>query len=240
MPSSEGYEGPLLITAWLSSPLAGDPPQLDALLEWCLAPFEPEFRGKMDRGEPHGRVDRALPAPEQGKIRIPILRTMVCGFLVGRCSNPIMPTPKTETVEYVAKRLSVENAELLSASERKVVTTTNAWTKSYRLPLRIRLVDRVCWFAVGCKKSVRKALRDVHAIGKKVADGYGRVQRIDVEKADEDYSWFAPCDGGRVLMRTMPLESVDPSNLFGWRRHFGACCPPYWHSSRFCETVTPC
>ena len=38
--------GPLLITAWLSSPLAGDPPQLDSLLEWSLAPFEADFRGK--------------------------------------------------------------------------------------------------------------------------------------------------------------------------------------------------
>lgn len=236
--------GPLLITAHLSSPLAGEPPHLDALFEWILSPFDAAFRAKQDAGEPHERIDRAFPAPKQGVIRIPIERTWLGKYLVAHCSDPILPTPKAEAVDHVCKRIAVEHAGLLDEGEWKVITTTNAWTKSYRLPLRIRAVDRVCWFASGNRRNVRKTLRDACAIGKKVADGYGRVKEWIVEDMADDWTWFAPHDGQSVLMRTLPLLADGrpwlPANLAGWKKHFGACCPPYWHQERFTEICVPC
>lgn len=232
--------GPILLTAWLSSPLAGDPPQLDALLEWSLSPFEDDFRRGQEAGLTHHKVDRSLPAPPQGKIAIPIRREWLDKHLVACCSNPILPKPQTETVEYVCKRISTENAELLATQERKVVSTTNSWTKSYRLPLRIRQVMCVRWFCMGNERNLKKALRDVKAIGKKVSDGYGRVKEWVTEPAREDCSWYAPSPSGLVLMRTLPVGDWLPKDLLGCRRHFGACCPPYWHPERFTEVVEPC
>lgn len=239
----------LLITARLSSPLAGDPPQLDSLFEWSLSPFDERFREQQQAGVPHHRVDRAYPAPEQGVIRIPIERHWLGRYLVALCSNPILPVPRADAVDHICKRIAVENAGLLADNERQQVSTTNGWTKSYRLPLRIRLVDRVCWFASGNGRNVRKALRDVSAIGKKVADGYGRVQEWAIEEVREDWSWFAKTDGITVVMRTLPLlldgsgRRIDREwlqSMAGWKRSFGACCPPYWHQERFTEIAVPC
>ena len=230
---------PLLITAHLSAPLAGDPPQFDSLLEWLLSPFEERFRKQQEAGVPHHHVDRALPAPEQGVIRIPIERVWLGKHLVALCSNPILPTPKADAVDHICKRIGVEHASLLYKPERKIISTTNAWTKSYRLPLRIRLVDRVCWFASGTGRNIRKALRDANAIGKKVADGYGRVREWIIEEVNEDFSWFAR----GVLMRTLPMLLDGRQWLqdqIGWKRGFGACCPPYWHQERFTEIAIPC
>jgi len=236
--------GSILLTAHLSSPLAGDPPQLDGLLEWSLSPFVESFQESQRQGVPHCRVDRRFPAPLQGVIDIPIRRVWLGEWFVSCCSNPILPIPSAETVDHVNKRLSVENSNLLSPSDRLVVTTTNSWTKSYRLPLRVRSVPCVKWFCSGNERNLKKALRDVKAIGKKVADGYGIVSSWTTTPVAEDYSWFAR-DGDRIiLMRTLPLllegQRWLPENLEGYRPYFGACVPPYWHGDRFCEVVVPC
>ncbi len=237
--------GPLLLTAWLDVPLAGDPPQLDALLEWSLSSFQDDFQAQQRAGLPHFQIDRSRPAPPPGTIPIPVLRRQVGRWPIALCSSPILPlSPGGETVDYINKRLGVEHASLLSVAERKVVNTTNCWTKSYRLPLRIRAVPCVRWFCVGNERNLRKALRYVHAIGKKVADGYGRVREWTTETARGDCSWFAPHESGTILMRPLPLQVEArpwlPDNLMGCRQHFGACVPPYWHPDRFTEIVIPC
>lgn len=231
---------PLLITAHLASPLAGDPPQLDALMEWSLSPFAEDFRNKQRQGVPHPRVDRGLPAPTQGNIRIPIEREWLGKFLVALASSPIVGNARVDSTDHICKRIAVEASGLLHEDERKVIAITNSWTKSYRLPLRIRTIDRVAWFASGTRQAVRKVLRDVQAIGKKVSDGYGRVREWIVEEVVVDQSWFADTDAGRVLMRPMPVGPWLPADILGGKRHFGACCPPYWHPERFGEIVVPC
>jgi len=232
--------GPLLVTARLASALAGDPPQLDALLEWALSPFEASFRAKQNAGLPHYHIDRSLPAPPLAAINIPILRQNLGPWPVAKCSNPVMPVPEQETVEHICKKIAAEYATLLAPGERRIVATTNAWTKSYRLPLRIRIISCVRWACVGNRRNVAKALRDVPSLGKKVADGYGRIREWEIEDASEDYSWFAPHPNGTLLMRTLPAGKWLPKSLIGFRSDHGACCPPYWHPPRWCEIVTPC
>ncbi len=227
---------PLLVTAHLCTPLAGDAPQLDGLLEWALSPF-------FDRAQPcadgHYKLTRAGPAPKQGGIPIPLVRVWLGPWLVARCSSPILG-PCVETVDHICKRLSTENASLLDPAERTIVSTTNSWTKSYRLPLRVRRVELVRWFCCGHAREVRKALKRVHAIGKKPADGYGRVARWTAEPTPDDLSWYAPHDAGRVLMRPLPNGPWLPKDLIGFKRDFGACCPPQWHPERATEIIVPC
>lgn len=231
--------GPLLVKAYLGSPLAGDPPHLDALMEWCLSPFQEDFRRQQDQGEPHYRVDRSRSAPPLAAINIPLLRINVGGWPVACCSSPILQVV-AETVEHVNKRIGVEAASLLAPEHRRVIATTNSWTKSYRLPLRVRVVPCVAWFARGNRREVQKVLRDAKSIGKKVADGYGRVREWIVEDIGDDWSWFSKSDAGMVLMRPLPQSAKLPSDLIGSRRDFGACCPPYWHSGRNTDIMVPC
>lgn len=224
----------LLATAHLAGPLAGDPPQLDSLLEWALSLYH-------SKAVPGYKVDRKYPAPPPGDIPIPILRVALGRFAVGCCSSPILPVPDAEWVEHVAKRIGVERAGLLAEPSRLVVATTNSWTKSYRLPLRCRRVACVKWFARGDRRETLKLLRKaVPSLGKKVADGYGRVERWEVERVDGDASWFARSPLGPVLMRPLPVGPWLPDPLLGARRSFGACAPPYWHPDRYGEIVVPC
>jgi len=224
----------LIVRARLAAPLAGDAPHLDALLEWAMSLHHP-------RAEPGYKVDRRLAAPPAGAIPIPLARRDVAGWPIPLCSSPIVGVNDAEAVEHYAKRIDPDRAGLLAPDARTVMATTNTWTKSYRLPLRVRLVSEVAWFAVGNRKSILGLLRrDVHAIGKKVSIGYGRVREWIVDRVDADLSWFAPTEYGTLLMRPLPAEMELPGDLIGHRPDFGACCPPYWHPDRYGEIVTPC
>jgi hypothetical protein len=186
---------------------------------------------------PGHKVDRASPPPPS--LPIPLRRRRLGAWEVACCSDPIYPVPARDGVEHVAKRIAVEDASLLRPDRRLVISTANSWTKSYRLPLRVRTVDRVCWFAVGNAETL-KLLRGVSALGKKKSVGYGRVRGWTAEDAPGDYSWYAPSEHGPVLMATLPAGPWLPEGLLGARRSFGAVVPPYWHPSRYTEILIPC
>lgn len=224
---------PLIVTARLSSPLAGVAPQLDALLESVLC----RHTAKDADGY---KIDRAGPAPPQRKIPIPVQWRQLGPWLVGRCSDPILAVPAHETVSHIVKKIAVEHASMLGPSSRVVVATTNSWTKSYRLPLRERLVGCVKWFAFGDRREILNVVRRVRSIGRKVSIGLGMVAEWTVETCEDDYSWYAPTGRGPMLMRTLPVGDWLPSGLIGARMDFGAAVPPYWHPERYTEIVVPC
>jgi hypothetical protein len=228
----KGYS-PLLVTARLATPLAGNAPRLDAVLESVMSLYHA-------KGIPGHKITRDGPAPPLGALPISMARETLGPWPVAKCSDPILGITRAETVEHVTKKLGVDKADLLRESARLVVSTTNSWTKSYRIPLRVRVVDRVRWFAVGDRRAILKILRRVGSIGKKISVGYGRVAEWTVDRMDDDWSWFAPSDGGPVLMATLPFGPWLPEGLVGVRRDFRSCCPPYWHLSRLTEVVVPC
>lgn len=248
------------VTVWLSAPLAGDPPHLDALCEWFMAQHAVSIewtlplRGNESRHlEIQASPHRGLPAPLAGAIPIPIDRVRVSDTCsIARCSAPIFRT-EYEYVERWAKRLD-SNAflPLLGEDGPQSVDHRAGQTKAYFVPLRLRIVERVVWFCVahgdrkGTGKSarspeatLRRILREIPAIGKKIAFGYGRVARWEMERVAEDWSWFAPSRAGPVLMRSLPVELV-PAGTVGSRQSYGACCPPYWHPERYGEIMEPC
>lgn len=225
---------PLLVTARLASPLAGEAPRLDGLLEYLLSLHHP-------KGVPGYKIDRSRPAPPQGEIPIPLLRRDLGPWKVGCCSDPIYPADKVEYVEYINKRIAVEEAGTLHPAARTVVSTRNSWTKSYRLPLKVRRIDRVCWFALSHRRDLFKLLnRECRSIGKKISVGYGRIAGWEVERIGHDWTWFADSDQGPVLMATLPVGGWLPAGLLGFRKDFGAASPPYWHPDRYTEIVKPC
>lgn len=215
----------LKVTAELSSMLAGDPPHLDSLLECELC---------WHQGMQH-QADRRLPAPPVGAIGIPLRRQMAGGHLVAKCSSPILAPTTHDGTEHFSKRLAVEHAALLHPSERTVIATGNATYKSYRLPLRVRQVAAIVWFADGHRGDIHAVLKRIKALGKKREYGYGRVHKWTVETIENDYSWFA--DG--VLMRPLPATAISSQTL-GGKKDFGACQTPYWHPDRYMEIVVPC
>jgi len=188
------------------------------------------------------RILRGQECPPIGSIHIPCLRGEFGGIRgIPRCSAPIMAVESdSDRHEHYAKRLSVENADLLAENQRLVVAMGNSTFKSYRLPLRIRNVPEVRWFVGGSKRRNLLSLLDsVHSIGKKRSQGYGRIAEWEAVEVEHDYSWFAQTEHGTLLMRVLPWCDELPENLIGYKRDFGAYAPPMWHPARFCDIVTP-
>jgi hypothetical protein len=149
--------------------------------------------------------------------------------------------PAHEAVEHIAKRLAVEHADLLREKQRLVVAMGNSTFKSYRLPLMLRGVARIVWFALAHRRPVLKLLKSVVALGKKRSLGYGRVERWEAEYVgDDDWSWVAQSEAGPVLMRPLPICDELPCGLLGAKADYGAVQPPYWHPDRYTERVVPC
>lgn len=228
---------PLIVRAHLSSPLAGEPPRLDSLLVDRLAVMS-------GLAHPKWMIDRSRPLPVDidDRVRIPLCRQQVGPWQIALASNAIYRSASgTDRHDYINRKLAVEFADLLAPSRRLKIAVGNAEFKSYRLPLRARFLEGpVVWFALGSRKSLLSALKHVHAIGKKTSIGYGRVIRWEVNRTDNDLSWFAPTEAGTLLMATLPFGKHLPSDLIGYRRDYAGCCPPYWHPERYADVVVPC
>ncbi|MCL1789847.1 MAG: hypothetical protein FWG40_00560 [Peptococcaceae bacterium] len=222
-----------LVSAWLSSPLAGDPPALDGVLGWELS-----CRLGMKH---HKKAGRWTPPEEILDVPIPLAKRTLDGVGVYCCSDPIIPEPMApEWVDRISKRFeSSKMALVVAPDQRKSVMVASGPYKSRFAPERIRAVKRVCWFVRGERKGMNKLLKSVHSIGKHRAIGYGRVWTWSYEPAIEDYSIFANNKGKKVLMKTLPAK-VNLENVCGYKKSFGGYRPPYWHPAFQTEVVTPC
>ncbi len=241
---------PVKVTAWLCSPLAGEPPMLDGLLEFYMLRHMPRIK---ETSGGHRHMHRSFGG--YNCVPIPIARDMVGGWLIPRCSSPIIPTPDSEYTQKFARPMVVDSSLI---AERKKLNTSSGPNKSCLLPLRCRLVDRIVWFAVAEHDSsrgrndvrkrgsgspaarLRHRLKKIGCVGSKVAHGYGEVERWEVDPIDDDWSWFAPSEDGAVLMRPLPIGDWLPDNLCGSRLDFDRPCGPYHDKSHACEVVKPC
>jgi len=220
------------VTAWLSSPLAGEPPQIDAMLGWELS---------RRLGYKHCRkLTRDTPLSDIENPPIPLAKRTVSGRDVYCCSNPILPDPKAEWVERLSKRIDTDEIALLLAPEhRKSLLIASGPYKMRYVPERIRLVDCVCWFVRGDRKEINKLLKSVYAIGKHRNIGYGLVEKWEYEEMESDYSITALRHGKPVLMKTIPYGD-GCTNVTGYKRSFGAATMPYWHPENYMEIAVPC
>lgn len=218
----------LRIEAKLLSPLCGDAPDLAGLCEQLMARFSGQIV----------TIDRGDPPPPPGKIHIPMLRGEFGGVdYIPRCSSPILIGESGDVHEHLTRRVPSDKTDITDC--RTKIATGGGWTKSYRLPVRVRRVDSVVWFCHGHRQPLKKLLRHVKEIGHKRGMGYGRVGGWELTDIGEDWSWFAPSDGEKILMR--PLPFCDKLNeVKGWRRATHAVIPPCWHPDRMIDAGVPC
>jgi len=166
---------------------------------------------------------------------------MIAGYPwpVPCASSPIIES-HAEGVEHIARRLATEYAEMLDEGRRLKVNTTGGEYKSMYLPVRVRTVDRVVWFARGQAKEVRRICRSFQAIGHKSAYGYGRVAQWDVEFVEHDWSWWATSPSGPVLMRPLPACAPIPDGAIGYRSAYHGIRGPYWSMATMGDAIVPC
>lgn len=230
-----------LVSCELASGLGGaHPPGLDSLVEMRLATI---------LGLPKlWRTDRLPPSIyDTHESRMPIDFTRLNGWPVSHASACIMSNVIDDRHKHFHRRFPVnESANMLRSSELSMVATSMTWTKSYRLPLRVRLTGRLCWIVNLRMRpcDLLSLVEGVTHVGTKHSQGYGAVVpgswRCDQRRDLDQCWWYAPHHAGPVLMRPLPVGDWLPQNLQGSRRDFAACIPPYWHPDRFTEVVVPC
>lgn len=220
------------VTAWLSSPLAGEPPQFDAILAWELS---------RRLGHKHSKkLTRSIHLSDIEIPPIPLSIKTINGINVHRCSNPIIPDPYSEWVERLSKRIDTHKISFLLAPEnRKSLLISSGPYKMRYVPERIRLIDRVCWFVRGDKKEINKLCKSIIAIGKHRNIGYGIIEKWTYDEIEEDWSITAMRHGKPVLMRTIPV-GPNLQNITGYKKTFGSPCFPYWHPENYMEIAVPC
>lgn len=126
--------------------------------------------------------------------------------------------PHTDGRSHWNKRFDQQGAHLVDFRGRrgKVIVEEGRY-KAYHMPQFYRHALWVSWFVVGDRPQIENLLSTITHIGKKAAQGMGRVNRWQVTPWREDWSVYG--EGGR-LMRGIPDSN---GILYGVR-------PSYWDS----------
>jgi CRISPR type IV-associated protein Csf3 len=104
---------------------------------------------------------------------------------------------------------------------QKVDTATGNF-KNYDLPLFIRLIAEIHWFAVGEADKIKDLLNNCKAIGKKRSLGNGQVAAWNVRSITENFSLQKETD----LMRPVPRKWVERERFTGYSMLLWGYKPP--------------
>jgi len=227
---SNDYQ-PLQITANLRSPVVADEwLPLDGLLLYQsvrrdLGPRDVTISGASTLAQPKGEKLRG------GRLPIKIVHAKDWYY---RCSWAEWG-PHVDGIDYWNKRFDMAYSHLVNFGGRRgVVNHKAAKYKAYHMPIYYRSALWVRWYCVGDKDKIERLLSTMTHIGKKTAQGWGRIiLPWRVESVDEDWSIWK--DG--ELMRGIPIYH-KPRDYSGRRANYGIR-PSYWDHRNQMELVVP-
>jgi len=118
--------------------------------------------------------------------------------------------------EHWNKRFDMAQSDLIDfAGRRGRVIVEQARYKSYHMPMFYRHALSVSWYVVGDRAGVSDLLSTMTHIGKKAAQGWGRINEWEVNQVGKDWSTY---DDDGNLMRSIPAAQ---GIVYGIR-------PSYW------------
>lgn len=127
-------------------------------------------------------------------------------------SSPIYRTHASAR-KYAHRRFDdAHEAQLdLRGKSGKVLTAAGPY-KNARIPLLLRVTDRVEWHVIGDQAEIERLLRKCGNIGAKFGSGYGRVKRWE----------YSPGDGTISLhCRPLPVEYAESLGIVGEEMRWG-------------------
>jgi hypothetical protein len=222
--------GNFKIICELCSPLCKEAPYLDALLYNELI-FK---QGLCKQGE---KLNRGSSIDKIKEIRMPLRSVRFNDIPIYFCSNSIYICDY-EFREDFTYHIEPELAFLLTDKERKSISGSSGIYKDRRLPIRLKLVNKIVWFCCGTKNSVLEILQNIKSIGSLRKQGFGVVSEWQAQDIENDYSFYIEKDNKKILMKSVPEDLVD-KNTIGYSIGYGAFSPPYWHPKRFTNIAYP-
>jgi len=203
---------PLRVRAWLRTPIISDPYlPLDGILFYAA-----NWRRY---GFPLVSLPGGYIGVNQTRLPLEIVHAGKPNWYY-RCSWAQWG-PYVEGSSTWNKRFDLPLISLLAHSG-KILTSKGAY-KAYLVPVYYRAALWVEWYCVGRKEEIEELLCVMTNVGKKGAQGWGRVTRWEVEEIAEDWSIWK--DG--KLMRGIPLADLPAG--FQARQAYWGLRPSYWH-----------
>lgn len=135
------------------------------------------------------------------------------------CSFNTAP-PLAEYTRYWHKRFDLQYERYLAGVKGKIRTNSGRY-RSYRMPLTVFLFNFLEWYAVGDADEILALCRLVTHVGKKTAQGFGAVEKWEVEPWPHDWS------EEREEKLTRPLQAARCPEPRGVLMECGIR-PPYW------------
>jgi CRISPR type IV-associated protein Csf3 len=221
---------PLRIRAWMRAPVVADAwlPLDGALLAQStrrdLGAQEITTPGASNLAQPKGEEMRG------GRLPIAIAHAKDWYY---RCSWAQWG-PFADGQDAWAKRFDITRADLIDfRGKRGHIDTSAATYKAYHMPVFYRSALWVEWYCLGALDELTPLIHAITHLGKKTSQGWGRVEKWEIEQIGEDWSvWH-----GDQLMRGIPIyhwprERDAKIGLYGIR-------PSYWDRHNQMELVLP-
>lgn len=124
---------------------------------------------------------------------------------------------------------------------RKRVDTVREKYKTEMDQYSAIVASTLTWAGCGDVQTVRSVLAELRFVGKKSRQGWGQVDRIEIEEADEDLSLAYQGAGAALPLRPVPVdlwESLGHS-IAGLLQIDAQVCPPYFDPASRCRCVVP-
>lgn len=209
----------LRVTAHLISPvvLGNDGViHLDALIGTAIAAAHPCYL--------HFDNDSVFPMP------LEILWLDGNGYPLWAATDLRVVGDRAEGREYWHKRYPVDKAQF---SAKMNANTTAGRNREYRVPMQTIACERMEAACIGNQEELERLLPYITHVGKKGAQGFGRVAKWTVELMDDKQPEMLIANN-----RTIPLPYARDKGIIGIRGRKGWTVP-YFYAPRFMECISP-
>lgn len=133
--------------------------------------------------------------------------------------------------DVVSKSLAKEvNIELATGPSNN---PSSGGFKSYYESRNLLLTEYLIFHAIGNREEVKRLLDKLPGVGKKVSIGFGKVNKVEVEEIEEDFSLFAPNHKPARYLPVVDFPNLK-SQIVGSR-----IVPPYWSKRDMTICYTP-
>lgn len=179
-----------------------EPLHLDALIAWALVPSLGVKNDSLMRDDMPNDID------------LPLDKWQFNNAWGWKASALFIEGEFFETIQYWRKKFRQNRVEITKGSPN---LTMGAY-REYNMPMPLLLCSKLIAYCVGDKDKITEALKYIKYIGKKTANGKGKVISIDVEEVETDYSLVKDNKAMRWLPKDKGIRLVRPR-------------PPYWNIS---------
>lgn len=161
-------------------------------------------------------------AASKGQPGLPIKKRGPHDYRYYACSMAVWDQPVAFDTSHWAKRIASQRLHYLDENRSSIPLSSGRF-RPIHMPVATAHARKLTWYVVGDPERMRWLLHWVDHLGKKPAQGWGKVVDWRVDEVDEDWSCF---DGDGRLMRPLPVcDRPGPEAVMRY-----GICPPYWLS----------